>query len=89
MQRLDCDVSAVIFECRHEADDRLRGSSADCCNVGVAGGSVVGLHVDAAGPAYNLAAIDSPLESNAGNTERLKVSCSHDPVPLHVPQKSV
>jgi hypothetical protein len=55
----------------------------------VAGGGVAGRCVDAASPADDLAAIDSTLEGNAGNAERFEVPGPHDPISLHVPQKSV
>jgi len=73
---------AVVFEGRHEADDRLWGSGSDSSEVGVTGGCVIRLDVDAANSAYDLAAVDRPLEGDTRHTERFKVACSHDPVPL-------
>jgi hypothetical protein len=36
-----------------------------------------------------LAAINSTLEGDAGNADRFEIPCPHDPISLHVPQKSV
>jgi hypothetical protein len=83
MRHLRCQ--AVILEGRHETDDRLRGPRGDGGDVGVAGGRVVGIRVDAASPADDLAAIDGTLEGNTRNAERFEVPCPHDPVSLHVP----
>jgi hypothetical protein len=47
---------------------------------------VIRLHVDAAGPTDDLAAIDGTLEGNTRNTKRLKVPRTHDPVSLKIPQ---
>jgi hypothetical protein len=79
----------VILESRYKTDDHLRGSRGDGGDVGVAGGGVVGLHVDAARPANHLAAINSTLEGDAGNADRFEIPWPHDPISLHVPQKSV
>jgi hypothetical protein len=87
MRNLRCQ--AVILEGRHEADDGLRGTSSDGGDVGVAGGRVVGRRVYATSPADDLAAIDGTLKGNSGNAECFEVPCPHDPVSLHVPQKSV
>jgi len=79
----------MVFERRHEADNSLRGSGRDDCDVGVAGCRVVRLHVDAASPAYNLAAVHRSLEDDTRHTKRFKVACSYDPVPLQVPKQSL
>lgn len=79
----------MVFEGRHEADDCLRGSGPDSSNVGVAGGRVIRLHVEAASPAPDLAAVDRPLEGDTRHTERFKIACSHEPVPLEVPKESL
>ena len=75
----------VILEGRHEADDRFRGSRGDGGDVGMAGGRMVGLRVDATGPTDDVSAIDGTLEGNTRNTERLEIPRAHDPVTLKVP----
>ena len=61
----------MLFEGRHEADDCLWGSGPDSSNVGVAGGRVIRLHVEAASRAHDLAAVDRPLEGDTRHTERV------------------
>ena len=50
---------------------------------------MVRLHVDAASPAYDLAAVHRSLEGDTRHTKRFKVACSYDPVPLQVPKQSI
>ncbi len=79
----------VVLEGRHKAHDCLWGSGPDGSDVGVAGGRVIRLHVDAASSAYDLAAVDRPLEGDAWNAERSKVACSQDALPLQVPKQAL
>ena len=80
---------AVVFEGRHEADDGLWGSGADGSDICMAGGRVVRFHVNAAGSAYNLAAVNRPLEGDTRHTEFFNVARSHDSVALYVPKQSL
>jgi hypothetical protein len=75
----------MVFEGRYEADDSLRGSGPDGSDIGVAGGRVVRFHVNAATPAYNLAAFNRPLEGDTRHTELFNVASSHDSMALYVP----
>ena len=75
----------MVFKGRHEADDSLRGSGSDGRDVGMAGGRVVRLYVDATGPANDLAAVKRTLQRDARHPELFEFASSHEPVPLHVP----
>lgn len=61
----------MVFEGRHEADDCLWGSSPDSSNVGMAGDCVIRLHLDAASPANDLAAVDRRWRATGGDATSL------------------
>jgi hypothetical protein len=84
----DADLSGLADGIRRALDACLV-TGRDDWDVGVAGCRVVRLHVDAASPAYDLAAVHRSLEGDTRHTKRFKVACSYDPVPLQVLKQSL